>query len=136
MCDEYTNISNKEQLSFCIRWVDKQLQVHEDVIGFYKLTDMKVTRLSVPLNIFLYDYSCHYLTVGGKTYDGARNMLGRKSGVATQISNIQPKAFVNHCHVHSLSLTVKDVTSNCNILNDVMSIVGGNSNSCKIFSKT
>ena len=26
ICDEYTDISNKEQLTICIRWVDKELQ--------------------------------------------------------------------------------------------------------------
>ena len=25
MCDEYTDMSNKEQLSFCIRWIDSML---------------------------------------------------------------------------------------------------------------
>ena len=47
----------------------------------------------------------------GQTYDGASNMLGRKSGVATQITNIQPKPIATHCHAHSLSLAVKDVTA-------------------------
>ena len=26
ICDEYTDISNKEQLTICIRWVDKELK--------------------------------------------------------------------------------------------------------------
>ena len=38
ICDEYTDISNKEQLSFCIRWVDKFLVVHEEFLGLYEVT--------------------------------------------------------------------------------------------------
>ena len=33
ICDEYTDIRNKEQLTICIRWVDDQLEAHEDRCG-------------------------------------------------------------------------------------------------------
>ena len=29
MCDKYTDITNKEQLTFCLRWVTENLEVHE-----------------------------------------------------------------------------------------------------------
>lgn len=34
ICDEYTDIGNKEQLTICIRWVDKELEAHEDFFRF------------------------------------------------------------------------------------------------------
>ena len=40
ICDEYTDISNKEQLNSCIRWVDEQLEAHEDFFGFYNIPDI------------------------------------------------------------------------------------------------
>ena len=33
MVDETTNVSNKEQVVICLRWVDAQLTTHEDFIG-------------------------------------------------------------------------------------------------------
>ena len=33
MADECTDVSNKEQFTVCIRWVDETLTDHEDVIG-------------------------------------------------------------------------------------------------------
>lgn len=42
-------------------------------------------------------------------------MLGKKSGVAKQISELQPNVFVTHCHGHSLSLTVKDTVKDCQV---------------------
>ena len=42
--DEYTDISNKELLSMCFRWI-KDLRVHEDFVGNYELPDIKVTLL-------------------------------------------------------------------------------------------
>ena len=38
-------------------------------------------------------------------------MLGKKSGVAKQIQECEPKALSTHCHGHSLSLSVKDATN-------------------------
>ncbi len=49
-------------------------------------------------------------------------MLGRKSGVATQISAVQPKALVTHCHGHSLA--VKDLAQTTKILDNTMGTVG------------
>ena len=35
MCDEYTDVSNKQQLSICRRWIDDSLNPHEDFLGIY-----------------------------------------------------------------------------------------------------
>ena len=40
ICDEYTDTSNKEQLIICIRWIDKELETHEDFLGFYNVPDI------------------------------------------------------------------------------------------------
>ena len=41
MVDEGTNISNLEQLSFCARTVDDDLNVDEDFLGFNKTDNVK-----------------------------------------------------------------------------------------------
>ena len=60
----------------------------------------------------------------GQAYDGASNMMGKKSGVSTQILAEQLKAAAIHCQGHYLSLSVKLMTNQCDILNDVISVVG------------
>ena len=60
----------------------------------------------------------------GQCYDGASNMLGKKSGVAKQILDIQPKAFATHCHCHSLNLPVKETTKESKILSDTIDTSG------------
>ena len=40
IADEYTDISNKELLSMCFRWI-KDLRVNEDFVGYYELSDIK-----------------------------------------------------------------------------------------------
>ena len=48
-------------------------------------------------------------------------MLGKKSGVAKQILDIQPKPCVTLCHYHSLILLVKETTKESKLLSDAMS---------------
>ena len=59
----------------------------------------------------------------GQTYDGASNMLGKKSGVAAQIKLLQTKAVESHCQGHSLNLSVKDTTKPSRLLGNVMGTV-------------
>jgi len=37
MADECTDVSNKEQFTMCLRWVDEYLVDHEDLLGLYKV---------------------------------------------------------------------------------------------------
>ena len=41
MCDEYKDISNKEQLSFCVRRVDNDLNAHEHFLGYYQIPNIQ-----------------------------------------------------------------------------------------------
>ena len=59
----------------------------------------------------------------GQCYNGASNMLGHKMGVAERIQEVEPKAHPTHCYAHSLSLSVKDMTCNCQLLSQTMDIV-------------
>ena len=40
LCDDYTDISNKEQLTLLIRWVDEELEAHEDFLGFVNIPNI------------------------------------------------------------------------------------------------
>ena len=123
MCDEYTDISNKEQLSFCIRWGDNDLNAHKDFLGYYQIPNIQSNTIMEVIKDSLIRLSLPISNVRGQTYDGASNMLGHKSGVARQIKEEQPKAFETHCHGHTLSLSVKEATKSSTLLNDVMDTV-------------
>ena len=41
ICDKCTDISNKEQLTFFLKWVDESSNEHEDFLGFYKVPNIK-----------------------------------------------------------------------------------------------
>jgi len=58
--------------------------------------------------------------VRGQCYDGAANMAGSKSGVATQIRSEEPRAVFTHCYGHALSLACGDAIKHCKILRDAL----------------
>ena len=41
IADEYTDVTNMEQFSFCTRTVDDNLEVKEDFLSFYELENIK-----------------------------------------------------------------------------------------------
>eukprot|EP00795_Rhopilema_esculentum_P001416 gene1416-15834_t len=87
MCDEYTDVSNKQQLSFCARWVDQDLNACEDFLGFYEIPNIKAQTIVTAIKDALIRFNLPMSDLRGQTYDGASNMLGKKAGVAEQIKH-------------------------------------------------
>ena len=51
MCNEYTDISNKEQLSFCVRWADNDLNAHKDFLVIINYQTSTVTLMWKSLKV-------------------------------------------------------------------------------------
>ena len=122
IADEYTDTANLEQVSICLRWIDNQLNSHEDFLGYYHIPNIDSETIESVLKDALIRLQLSLNECRGQCYDGASNMLGKKSGVATRIQNTQPKAFPTHCHCHSLSLSVKDTTKESKLLSGLMDV--------------
>ena len=124
MADVGTDISNLEQLPFCARTVDDDLNVDEDFLGFYEIDNIKSKTVAKAIKDILMRCPLSLDDCRGQTHDGASNMMGKHSGVSTKISEEQPKSIATHCQDHSLSLAVKSLTKECSILRDTMGKVG------------
>ena len=124
MADEYTDVANLEQLSFCLRWVTDDLDVLEKFLGFYEIPNISSGTIVQAIKDIHTRYQLTLDKYRGQCYDGASNMLGKSSGVAKQLRVIQPLAPETHCHAHSLSLSVKDTTKNVTIMRDTMGTAG------------
>ena len=49
MADECTDISNQEQFTICMRWVDNDLADHEDFIGLYQVSNINASTLTATI---------------------------------------------------------------------------------------
>ena len=124
ICDEYSDVSNKEQLSFCVRWIEENLKVIEDFLGYYELPNIQSDTIVAAIEDSVIRFELPLQNLREQTYHAASNMMGKNSGVTQQILKEQLKALSTHCHGQSLSLSIKYVTKQCRILNDVMGTVG------------
>ena len=70
-----------------------------------------LTRLNVPIS-----------KLHGQCYDGASNMRGARSGVATQIQDVEPRAVYTHCYGHSINLAVSDAVRETKTMRDALDV--------------
>ena len=122
MAEVGTDISNLEQLSFCARTVDNDLNVDKDFLGFYEIENIKSEVVVKATKDILRRCSLSLDDCRGQTYDGASNMMGNYSGVSTkkqlqkQLQEAKPEAVAANCQGDLLSLAVKSLTKECLIL--------------------
>ena len=91
-----------------LRWVDDQLEVHEEFVGLHQVANIEATTLVAVIKDCLLRLNISLTKVRGQCYDGASNLTGARCGVATLIQAEQPNAYFTHCYGHSLNLAVSD----------------------------
>ena len=77
MADEGTDISNIEQLSFCVRTIDDELNVNKDFLGFFEVDHIKSKTIIKALKDILMRFSLSLDDCRGQTYSRASNMMGK-----------------------------------------------------------
>ena len=97
ICHEYTDYSNKELLTFCLRWVTDNLDVFEHFLGFYEIPDIKSSTIVSVIKDIMIRFQLQFDKCRGQCYDGASNILGKKTGIALKIL-ITPTVMVTLFH--------------------------------------
>jgi hypothetical protein len=125
LADETRDLSGTEQMTICIRWVDKDLLVHEDLLGLYSLSGLGQTAgvLTQCLKDVLIHCQLPFADLHGQGYDGASAMSGSISGVAQRIKEFCPNAHFIHCLAHCLNLAVSDAGKTVPLLQNALDIV-------------
>ena len=96
--DEATDVSFKEQVSICIRYVSSDtLAIHENFAGLYETGNTTAETLTLLIKDAMCRFGLYLSDCRGQAYDGAANMSGRLSGVQARISADYPKAVYIHC---------------------------------------
>ena len=111
MADETRGVSNNEQLTIVIRWVDADYVIHEHFIGMVHVPDTTAATLTAIIKDVLIRCVLPLDTCSGQAYEGASNMMGRLTGVAKQ--NEYPAALRVHCLAHCLNLCLQDAAKKC-----------------------
>uniref|UniRef100_H3AME4 Uncharacterized protein n=1 Tax=Latimeria chalumnae TaxID=7897 RepID=H3AME4_LATCH len=117
--DKTTDISVREQVSFCFRIVKEDL-VRRFLFGFYTTGD------TTACNHF-YHSERFYLSTDkcrGQCYDGAANVAGHRCGLQALVQEEEPRAVFVHCLAHTLNLVVQDVAQSIGMCRTFLSLIG------------
>ena len=121
ICDETMDIAKKEQLSLCVRFCLPDLTIHERFLGFWTTANTDSATLYQLIKDVLLQLGLQISNVRAQCYDGASNMKGHTSGVATRICQDEPRAIYMHCHAHLLNLSLKD---SCKTVKEARNMLG------------
>ncbi|XP_057247567.1 uncharacterized protein LOC125492695 [Beta vulgaris subsp. vulgaris] len=107
LADESSDVSQKEQLALCLRYVEKKMgKVVERFLGLVHVEDTTAMSLRSAIISLLVDHSLNPSKIRGQGYDGASNMKGKINGLETLIVDDTPNAYYVHCFAHQLQLTL------------------------------
>ncbi|XP_021769731.1 zinc finger MYM-type protein 1-like [Chenopodium quinoa] len=107
LADESSDVSQKEQLSLVLRFVNRDSgKVMERFFGIVHVGNTTALTLKDAIMSLLVKHSLSPSMIRGQGYDGASNMKGEINGLKTLIMNYTPSAYYIHCFAHQLQLTL------------------------------
>ena len=83
IADEVTDINCKEQFNISVRYVNDNYEVFEDPLGFFEVPSINSETLFKALSDVLIRCTLPISLCRGQAYDGASNMQGHRTGLAT-----------------------------------------------------
>ena len=87
MIDETTDVSNREQVVVCFRWVSDDFEVHKDFLGMYVVDSIDVKSLLGVVHDVLKRHNLSMSKVRGQCYYAASAMSGSRAGVVKMIQD-------------------------------------------------
>ncbi|XP_060845501.1 zinc finger MYM-type protein 1-like [Rhopalosiphum padi] len=142
LIDETQDLARHEQVSFIIRYVDSNLNPHEDFIGFFRTDRTDGESLTNLIKVVLNSYNLRITDLRGQCYDGAASMRGSYNGVQAKIRIENPLAFYVHCHAHILNLCLVDLAKQVSYVRNTFgtlkalhSFIGASSKRYEIFEQ-
>ncbi|PVH64239.1 hypothetical protein PAHAL_2G220600 [Panicum hallii] len=114
LADECSDISHKEQLALCLRYVDASGRPCEHFLGVVHVDDTTSLSLKDAIEALLVSHGLTLTRIRGQGYDGASNMRGDIKGLKTLIMQESPSAYYIHCFAHQLQLVLVTVAKGNN----------------------
>ena len=76
MVDETIDVSTTEQIVFVLRWVDDDLEPHDEFLGIHQTDSIDANTLVAIVKDILIRFNLDMKNCRGQCYDGAANMAG------------------------------------------------------------
>ena len=108
--DEASDKSNKEQLSFSLRFVDNDNEIREEFLKFIHCDEGVTGRdLFEAVANTLSESGLDLMNCRGQGYDGTKGMAGKLNGLSGIVLQSNKLALYTYCHSHRLNLVVSSL---------------------------
>ncbi|KAL6654915.1 hypothetical protein ACP70R_008380 [Stipagrostis hirtigluma subsp. patula] len=105
----FNDVYHNDQLTLCLRYVDKKGRVVERFVGAARIENMTASALKTAIESLLVDHSLSLCRVRGQGYDGASNLKDYINGLKKLVMDESPSAYYVHCFPHHLHLSLAAV---------------------------
>jgi len=122
IADETTDTSGMQQMCITLRWVDSNLQSHEDFVGLHEVSDASAKGITDVILDMLLRFGLDVHNLRSQGYDGCSIMAGRDNGVAARIRQQEKRAVFVHCSAHSMNLAVQEAAVSTPMIRDCLSL--------------
>ncbi|XP_047314234.1 zinc finger MYM-type protein 1-like [Impatiens glandulifera] len=106
LVDEAKDISNKEQVSIILRFVDCLGILQERFFDIVNVPNTTASTLKKSISDVLSRHNLNVTNMRGQGYDGASNMSGAWNGLQALFLRECPYAYYIHCFAHRLQLAL------------------------------
>lgn len=111
LADETTDISQVEQFSLCLRYVDEDsFKIREDFLMFVPVQEVTGSALAKTVLETLSSLGLDLNKLRGEGYDGASVMRGQFRGVQACIKQKLPLTVYTYCSSHNLNLCLSEAS--------------------------
>ncbi|KAJ8866346.1 hypothetical protein PR048_032189 [Dryococelus australis] len=108
ICDGTRDVSGKEQICICLRYVDEKLSPVEFFVGVYEAGSTTGEAVSNIVFDVLIRPQLSVSHLRGQAYDGASHMSGHKRGVQALVKVQLPLAPFINCAAHTANVVLQD----------------------------
>jgi len=123
--DTTTDVSNLEQFTFILRYVNEEGLVQERLVSLVTASDATGLGMFEVFCEITNKYNIEWKTqLIAQAYDGAASMQGQYSGLKTRIQNENPRAIYIWCCAHLFNLVVVDTCDCCIVSKCFFGVVG------------
>lgn len=114
MIDTTTDVSNIEQFSLVLRFVNEFGEINERLVALESTNDATGKGMFDLLCNICVKYDLDWINnLCAQTYDGAASMQGQYSGLRSYVQEKNPRALYVWCFSHVLNLVVVDTCDKC-----------------------
>jgi hypothetical protein len=120
--DDTQDCSGREQEAICLRYIDANLEPHEDFIGLYEPPETSGRTIANCIFDVLLRLQLPVPMLRGQAYDGASNMAGLYNGCQAIVQETQPLALYVHCGAHCANLIAEKTSTSVVIVRDAINV--------------